>query len=29
VTRADQALEERVHSLLISAPKTTHLVTPA
>ncbi|HEY9098237.1 MAG TPA: MFS transporter [Thiobacillus sp.] len=29
VTRADHALEERVHSFLVSEPKTTHLVTPA
>jgi len=29
VTNADQAVEERVHSFLISEPKTTHLVTPA
>lgn len=29
VTRADQAVEARVHSFLMRAPKTTHLVTPA
>lgn len=29
VTRADHALEERVHGYLVSEPKTTHLVTPA
>jgi MFS family permease len=29
VTRADHVVEERLHSLLISEPKTTHLVTPA
>lgn len=29
VTRADHAVEARVHSFLISEPKTTHLVTPA
>jgi hypothetical protein len=29
VTRADQALEARVHGFLTSEPKTTHLVTPA
>lgn len=29
VTKADHAVEERVHSLSSSEPKTTHLVTPA
>lgn len=29
VTKADRAVEERVHSFLMSEPKTTHLVTPA
>ena len=29
VTKADHAAEERVHSFLITEPKTTHLITPA
>ncbi|MCC7183549.1 MAG: MFS transporter [Rhodocyclaceae bacterium] len=29
VTKAGQAVEERVHSYSISEPQTTHLVTPA